>query len=67
MVKHMIIWKIKDEYEDKDTVKANEEAAAAADEAADAEWDKAHRGIKTIIITTEVVQDNASFYCEIIL
>ena len=39
----------------------------SSDEAADAEWDKAHRGIKTIIITTEDVQDNASFYCEIIL
>ena len=25
------------------------------------------KGIKTIIITTEDVQDNASFYCEIIL
>lgn len=39
----------------------------SSDDAADAEWDKAHRGIKTIIITTEDVQDNASFYCEIIL
>ena len=39
----------------------------SSNEAADAEWDNAHRGIKTIIITTEDVQDNASFYCEIIL
>lgn len=32
---------------------------------ADADWDKSHIGIKTITITTEDVQDNASFFCEV--
>lgn len=31
----------------------------------DGEWDDAHKGMKSIIVTTEDVQDNASFYCEI--
>lgn len=34
---------------------------------ADADWDSRHIGTKSVIITTEDVQDNASFYCEIIL
>lgn len=37
----------------------------SGDEASDAEWDGAHKGMKSIIVTTEDVQDNASFYCEI--
>ena len=37
----------------------------SGNEDADAEWDNAHKGMKTIIVTTEDVQDNASFYCEI--
>ena len=32
---------------------------------ADAEWDAAHAGMKEVIITTEDVTDNASFYCEV--
>lgn len=32
---------------------------------ADAIWDSNHIGIKSIIVTTEDVQDNASFYCEV--
>lgn len=32
---------------------------------ADADWDSLHSGMKQIIITTEDVTDNASFYCEI--
>lgn len=39
----------------------------SGDTAADEEWDESHVGIKTIIITTEDVQDNASFFCEVIL
>lgn len=31
----------------------------------DAIWDSNHIGIKSIIVTTEDVQDNASFYCEV--
>ena len=31
----------------------------------DAMWDSNHIGIKSIIVTTEDVQDNASFYCEV--
>ncbi len=34
---------------------------------ADADWDSQHIGTKSVIITTEDVQDNASFYCEITL
>ena len=37
------------------------------DTAADAEWDSSHIGMKTITITTEDVQDNASFFCEVTL
>ena len=37
----------------------------SADEAADAEWDSKHIGMKFITITTEDVQDNASFFCEV--
>lgn len=33
----------------------------------DAEWDASHIGMKTITITTEDVQDNASFFCEVTL
>ena len=32
---------------------------------ADAEWDEAHFGTKTITVSTEDVTDNASFYCEV--
>ena len=35
--------------------------------AADEEWDASHSGMKSIIITTEDVQDNASFFCEVTL
>ena len=35
--------------------------------AADAEWDAAHAGMKTITVSTEDVTDNASFYCEVII
>ena len=37
----------------------------SGDEAADADWDASHVGMKYITVTTEDVQDNASFYCEI--
>jgi hypothetical protein len=37
------------------------------DAAADAEWDASHSGMKTITISTEDVQDNASFFCEVII
>lgn len=37
----------------------------SGDEASDAEWDSSHKGMKSIVVTTEDVQDNASFYCEI--
>jgi len=37
----------------------------SSDEEADTEWDKNHIGMKKIMITTEDVLDNASFYCEI--
>ena len=32
---------------------------------ADAEWDAAHMGMKTITVSTEDVTDNASFFCEV--
>lgn len=35
------------------------------DPEADAEWDSKHIGTKTIIVSTEDVQDNASFFCEV--
>lgn len=35
------------------------------DEDADEEWDDAHSGVKTITVSTEDVQDNASFFCEV--
>lgn len=31
----------------------------------DADWDGLHQGMKTVTISTEDVQDNASFYCEV--
>lgn len=34
-------------------------------EEADADWDANHVGMKQITVTTEDVQDNASFYCEV--
>lgn len=34
-------------------------------EDADAEWDADHIGTKTITVSTEDVQDNASFFCEV--
>ena len=37
----------------------------SGDEAADVDWDASHVGMKYITVTTEDVQDNASFYCEI--
>lgn len=37
----------------------------SANATADADWDSAHIGMKSIFITTEDVQDNASFYCEV--
>ena len=37
----------------------------SGDAAADAEWDEAHFGTKTITVSTEDVTDNASFYCEV--
>lgn len=37
----------------------------SGDEAADADWDASHVGMKYITVTTEDVHDNASFYCEI--
>lgn len=37
------------------------------DTGADADWDSSHIGMKTITITTEDVQDNASFFCEVTL
>ena len=37
----------------------------SGDAAADADWDASHIGMKSITVTTEDVQDNASFYCEI--
>ena len=38
---------------------------SSSDEAADAEWDSYHVGMKSITVTTEDVQDNASFRCEV--
>ena len=37
----------------------------SGNEEADAQWDSTHTGMKSIIVTTEDVQDNASFYCEV--
>ncbi len=37
----------------------------SADDAADREWDSSHASMKTIYVTTEDVQDNASFHCEV--
>ena len=37
----------------------------SGNDTADAEWDAAHTGMKTITISTEDVTDNASFYCEV--
>lgn len=37
----------------------------SGDEVADAEWNSRHAGRKSVTITTEDVQDNASFYCEV--
>lgn len=37
----------------------------SGNEEADTQWDSTHAGIKSIIVTTEDVQDNASFYCEV--
>ena len=37
----------------------------SGNEETDADWDRLHAGRKSIVITTEDVQDNASFYCEI--
>lgn len=37
----------------------------SSDEEADTEWDSRHYGVKQIVITTEDVQDNASFFCEV--
>ena len=34
---------------------------------ADADWDSSHIGMKSIVITTEDVTDNASFFCEVTL
>ena len=31
----------------------------------DADWDGLHKGMKSITVSTEDVQDNASFYCEV--
>lgn len=35
------------------------------DSDADEEWDDAHSGVKTVTVSTEDVQDNASFFCEV--
>ena len=37
----------------------------STDAVADGQWDLSHQGMKTIVITTEDVQDNASFFCEV--
>ena len=37
----------------------------SSDSAADAVWDGKHIGMKSISISTEDVQDNASFFCEV--
>lgn len=37
----------------------------SGNEEADTQWDSTHAGIKSIIVTTKDVQDNASFYCEV--
>ena len=34
-------------------------------EEADADWDRSHIGMKSIMVTTEDVMDTASFYCEV--
>lgn len=38
----------------------------SSNDTADIDWDASHVGIKSILITTEDVQDNASFFCEVI-
>ena len=35
------------------------------DSDADEEWDDAHSGVKAVTVSTEDVQDNASFFCEV--
>ena len=37
----------------------------SGNEELDADWDSLHSGMKKVIVTTEDVTDNASFYCEI--
>lgn len=37
----------------------------SGNEESDAQWDSTHTEMKSIIVTTEDVQDNASFYCEV--
>ena len=37
----------------------------SSNETADADWDAKHSGMKSVTISTEDVQDNASFFCEI--
>lgn len=37
----------------------------SGNEDSDADWDSRHAGMKSVTITTEDVQDNASFYCEV--
>lgn len=37
----------------------------SGDDILDADWDSSHQGVKTIYVTTEDVQDNASFHCEV--
>ena len=37
----------------------------SGDSTADAAWDAAHTGTKTITVSTEDVTDNASFFCEV--
>lgn len=37
----------------------------SGNEDSDAEWGSRHAGMKSVFITTEDVQDNASFYCEV--
>ena len=37
----------------------------SGDSTADAAWDAAHTGMKTITVSTEDVTDNASFFCEV--
>ena len=39
----------------------------SGNDTADAEWDAAHRGVKSVTVTTEDVTENASFFCEVTL